>query len=75
MSVESILRDVVELQENYELLIFQCNFTKKNLCNLVTPFRDKYKITDSQALEIARSKVSIKDIVEFIEAIKERKGE
>lgn len=75
MSVESILMDIVELQAECKNLIAQHNLTPKGLRDLVIPFRDKYKITDLQAFEIARDKVGIAGIIEFIEAIKERKGE
>ena len=74
MSAEIILRDIVELQTEYQHLIEQRNLTKKNICDLVIPFRDKYELTDTQALKVARSEISLKEILEIIKK-NNKKGE
>lgn len=56
------MREVGELQEKYKNLIKRKNLTKKSMCELVIPFRDKYKLTDLQALQIARGELSILEI-------------
>lgn len=53
------LKDVAELQRGYENLVRYRDLTKKNLCDLVIPFRDKYGLTDMQALAIARNECSL----------------
>ena len=37
-------------------------FTKKAMCNLVIPFRDKYNLTDLQALQVARNELSVMEM-------------
>ena len=40
--------------------------TKKAMCDLVIPFRDKYGLSDLQALMIARNEMSISEIAELL---------
>ena len=40
--------------------------TKKAMCDLVVPFRDKYKLTDLQALMVARNELSISEIADLL---------
>ena len=40
--------------------------TKKAICDLVIPFRDKYNLTDLQALQIARNELSMSEIAELL---------
>lgn len=53
------LKDIANLQRDFEVLIIENRLTKKNLCDLVIPFRDKYRLTDRQALMIARKEYSL----------------
>jgi|LGOV01.1.fsa_nt_gb hypothetical protein len=57
-----IFQEIGNLQENYKKLKKQKKFTKKMICDLVIPFRDKYNLTDIQALQIARDELSINKI-------------
>ncbi len=66
-SAESnLLEEVLEIQKGYQALIENKQFTKKAVCNLVTPFRDKYRLTDLQALRIARNELSVSEIVSLL---------
>ncbi len=57
-----LMQEVGELQSEYQKLIDERRSTKKAMCDLVIPFRDKHKLTDIQALQIARAELSIKEI-------------
>jgi hypothetical protein len=69
------LKDIANLQRDFEVLIIENRLTKKNLCDLVIPFRDKYGLTDRQALMIARKEYSLSYIDKLlsmeIEALRE----
>lgn len=58
-----IIREIVKLQNGYEKLVSEKKFTKKALCNLCVPFRDKYKLTDSETIRLARNEMSLKEIL------------
>lgn len=60
--MNNIMNDIADLQTNYQMLIDEKRLTKKAMCDLVIPFRDKYKLTDSQALQVARDKLTIAEI-------------
>ena len=55
---ENFMRDVANLQESYAKLIKTSKLTKKNICDLCIPFRDKYNLTDMITLQIARVEYS-----------------
>lgn len=61
----SAIREVAELQSGYQKLLNGC-FTKKKLCELCAPFRDKYKLTDRQTLMIARNELSLDEILDLV---------
>lgn len=48
-------KEVEQLQIRYQELIDRGKVTKADICQLVIPFRDKYGLTDIQALSIARA--------------------
>ena len=53
----------VEIQKAYRKLISgEVPFTKKNMCNLLVPLRDKYNLTDRQVLAVARNELSLEEI-------------
>lgn len=54
--------DVISVQSMYDKLMTEKCFTKKNLCNAVVWFRDKYKLNDLEALQIARKELSLAEI-------------
>lgn len=66
MKMNNVMKDIGELQTNYKKLINTNKLTKRAMCNLVIPFRDKYGLTDLQALQIARNELTISEINEFI---------
>lgn len=57
-----IINDIAILQEKWQELLDNECLTKKAMCDLCIPFRDKYKLKDSQVLQIARQEVSIETI-------------
>lgn len=61
-----LLKEVGDLQNQYQSLVDKGKLTKKAMCDLVIPFRDKYKLTDIQALQIARAELSIKEISDIL---------
>lgn len=54
------LKEVVQLQTDYVELL-KSGMTKKKLCDLVIPFRDKWGLTDKQALMIARNELPLQE--------------
>lgn len=61
-----LMKEVGKLQYEYQKLIDERKLTKKAMCDLVTPFRDKYKLTDIQALQIARAELSTSEISDIL---------
>ena len=55
-----------ELQKEYQKLIDERKFTKKDMCDLCIPFRDKYNLTDLQTLRIARKEMDLSEMVDLI---------
>jgi len=64
--MENLLREIGELQNGYQNLLKTKKLTKKEMCNLVIPFRDKYNLTDLQALQVARNELSVIEMAELI---------
>lgn len=62
-----ILKEIVKLQDGYKSLVDSKKVTKKTLCDLCCPFRDKYELTDSQTLRLARNEMSLKEIVNLFD--------
>lgn len=56
------VREIVRLQEEYKKLLSSKKLTKKAMCELVIPFRDKYGLTDLQALRIARDEMPLAEM-------------
>ena len=53
------LEAAVEIQKAYSKLTSgQVPFTKKNMCAILAPLRDKYGLTDRQVLAVARNELS-----------------
>lgn len=51
--------DVNQLQVRYQKLLKSRRITRKAICDLCIPFRDKYGLTDCQTLLIARRQVDL----------------
>lgn len=56
-------KEAAELQEKYKKLIDEKRLTKKAMCDLCIPFRDKYDLTDLQTLRIARKEMDLSEMV------------
>lgn len=48
------LKEIVELQRNYQTLIENGELSKESLCSLCAPFRNKYHLTYSETIAIAQ---------------------
>ena len=59
MGVNMTLSDIIEIQRAYKAL---GNFTKKQLCDAMIPYRDKFKLTDREVLAIARNELTLEEI-------------
>lgn len=60
-------KEASELQDNYQKLIDEKKLTKKAMCDLCVPFRDKYALTDLQTLRIARREMDLSEMVALAE--------
>lgn len=63
------VKDIVELQENYKELVETKTLSKRKLCELCIPFRDKFGLTDIETLRIARNEITLKEIEKINERI------
>ena len=63
------IKDIIDLQESYEELVNTKTLSKRKLCELCIPFRDKFGLTDIEVLRIARNEISLKEIQELIEKV------
>lgn len=66
MTMENVMKEVGKLQDDYQRLVDEGKLTKKAMCDLIVPFRDKYNLKDLQALQIARAEVSISEIANML---------
>lgn len=64
--MENVMNEVGNLQKSYNSLIENGKLTKKAMCDLVVPFKDKYGLSDLQALMIARNEMSIPEMAELL---------
>ena len=64
--MDNLMYDVANLQTEYKKLIDESRLSKKAMCDLVVPFRDKYGLKDLQALQIARAELSISEINDLL---------
>lgn len=63
----SVMREVAELQQKYQALVDEKRLTKRAMCDLCIPFRDKYGLKDSKALRIARKEMDLSEMVDLLE--------
>ena len=56
-----LMEEIAKLQMDYNNLKLNNKLSKKAICDLVIPFRDKYCLSDKDALAIARNEMSIID--------------
>lgn len=62
---DSFFFDAAKLQTDYAKLVQDKRLTKRAMCELCIPFRDKYGLTDLQTLMIAREEMSLNDMTEL----------
>ena len=62
-----LIKEIGKLQKDYNNLKSKNKLTKKAICDLVIPFRDRYCLSDKDALSIARSEINIDKIAKLIE--------
>ena len=65
--MEKLFKHIAEMQRQYQNLIDTKSLTKKALCDLCVPFRDKYGLTDLQTLMIARNEIGIPEIIDLFD--------
>lgn len=58
--------DIAMMQDNYISLFINGNVTKKAICEVCVRFRDKYGFSDLQTLQLARSELSISEILRIV---------
>ena len=63
---EMFFKEASELQEKLSRFNRQQKLTKKAMCDLCVPFRDKYKLTDLQTLRIARKEMDLSEMVALV---------
>ena len=61
------IKEIAALQSAYYKLVKTKNLTKKAICDICIPFRDKYHLSDSDTLRIARNELKPYQIVELFE--------
>ena len=61
--VNMTLSDIIEIQKVYKAL---GNFTKKQLCDAMIPYREKFELTDREVLAIARNELTLEEIDKFL---------
>ena len=60
------LREAAVMQEEYQRLTVEKKLSKKAMCALCVPFRDKYGLTDLQTLRIARKEMSLMEMLQLL---------
>lgn len=62
------LSDCVSIQRDYKKLGKTIPFSKKNMCDLLNPYKEKFGLTDREVLAIARNELSLSEINDFLVA-------
>lgn len=62
------LRDAAVLQKEYQRLLKSKTLSKKSLCDLCVPFRDKYSLSDVQTLRIARKEMELAEMLDLFDS-------
>lgn len=63
------IKDIIDLQESYEELVKTKTLSKRKLCELCIPFRDRFGLMGIEVLRIARNEITLKEIQELIEKV------
>lgn len=56
------IEGIIEIQKQYKKWGTETPMSKKALCDLMIPLRDKYHLTDREVLGIARNEFSIEEM-------------
>lgn len=56
------IETIIEIRNQYKKWGIETPMTKKALCELMIPLRDKYHLTDREVLGIARNEFSIEEM-------------
>lgn len=54
------------LQQEYNRLVDSRKLTKKSMCELLIPFRDRHGLTDKQTIMIARNEMSVVEMARLL---------
>lgn len=65
MKLEEFIQDIIKIQKEYKKLKNSKKLTKKAICDLVVPFRDKYNFSDLEALMLTREEKDLTEIMEL----------
>lgn len=63
----NMYKDASSMQKAYKKMVNTNTLTKKAVCELCVPFRDKYQLSDLQTLRIAREEMSLMELTELAE--------
>lgn len=61
------MREAAIMQEEYRRLVNEKSLSKRAMCDLCVPFRDKYGLTDLQTLRIARREMDLAEMVDLLQ--------
>ena len=61
------MREAAIMQEEYRRLVNEKRLSKRAMCDLCVPFRDKYGLTDLQTLRIARREMDLAEMVDLLQ--------
>lgn len=67
--LEVFLQEAATLQDDFEMMLTKKRMTKKAICDLWVSFRDKYGLSDSQTLLIARRGITLTQIITLFKEI------
>lgn len=63
----NMIKEIIDIQTRYQSLYIKNELTKKNICELCIPFRDKYNLQDHEVLKIANGYCGFERIIQFVE--------
>lgn len=61
------MREAAIMQEEYRRLVNEKRLSKRAMCDLCVPFRDKYGLTDLQTIRIARREMDLAEMVDLLQ--------
>jgi len=68
-SVRSPMNSVPSRSRQYHNMYVSNKITKKSMCDLVIPFKEKYGLTDHEALNIVKGFTSTKKIMNILKTV------